>query len=373
MRFTFKNCGKNGHLFIENGEVVSSRVECDKQLSTLQDYICPSKLITVNEIEKSLLKFGFSNIEFIANEFASTIDCALNEANFYGSINIMHKEKLILRKGYGFKNIAKEQDNTSKTYFHCDGLGEIVSSLVAYTLEDDGLISQNDRLDQFFPAYCVRWPHLKTISIEMLLSQTSGFAEIADRSSPITSLIPTPIILESIFRKPLLFTPNEFTQSSRANPIILAAIIEQVTNKPYWKSVERFGFKEVSLRNREETATQYDMNGRVKKRAHPCFQKGHDDTISTSFGMLEVLEKVAPYLHHRKCVQRFAKNEVVNIASGLTCDFLFGKRIFSRIENEAIVYSSPKDGLRFCMLANKPMTEDLTLKKLISLITTNQF
>ena len=373
MRFTFNNSGKNGHLVIEDGKIVSAKVECDRQLSTLQDYISPSKLITINEIEKALSRFGFGTIEFIAPGIATTIDQTLQLENFYGSICIMREDKLILRKGYGFNNLAQGKLNTCDSYFYCDGLSEIVLSLVVSKLQKEGRLSFDDCLSHFFPAYCLRWPHLSSISIDMLLNHTSGLDQIAKRTSPITSQIPMHMIIKSIFRKQPLFSPGKYKKQSKANMLVLVSIIEQITSKPYSEHVKDLQFKEAFVEGNIEPAVQYDLKGNVIKKDHTCFQKGHSDLISTSFGMLEVLKKAKSNLDRRSLVKGFQNGEVTSLACGLTCDFLFGHRNFFRIEDQSVLYFSPKDKLTFCVLANKPMTEEFTLRKLISLITTNHF
>ncbi len=372
MKFFFKNHGKNGSLVVKNGKISSIDITCNKSKSLLKDLIDLTSAHSINSIEQILQEIGLLEIEIITRN-AEKIDAALIDANFYGTILILQNNQPLLRKGYGHKNIEQNNFNKATTFYHCGHLSEVLASLVFARLEEKGEISLDSCLDSYFPADCIKWPHLSSISVNMLLHHTSGFGGIYKRSTPIEDELPTRLQLNQFFRQDLLFQPGTFYYHSFMNFRILAAILETITDLPYSELVKEFCLKEVFVEQINQTATHYESDGKTKKLDHLSMRTCFDDMVATTEGLIELYEKSIPYLSKKTSAKVFQKNELITEACGMRCDFIFGKRVYYRIEQEAMIYCIPKDDMQIALIANKPMSEEFPLKKLISLVTTNQF
>ena len=99
-------------------------------------------------------------------------------------------------------------------------------------LVDTGRLSVENRLETYLPNF----PDAQDVTLEQLLSNTSGIADHITREDaaewcgrPHT----LPNLLELIAETPRLFAPGERFSYSNANWALLAAVLENVTGRPF--------------------------------------------------------------------------------------------------------------------------------------------
>lgn len=158
--------------------------------------------------------------------------------HFNGCALVSCKGKIILNKGYGFSNMSTQEVNTPGTRFPILSVGKTFTSAVILKLQEDGKLSLDDKLSTYFPDF----PNGDKISIENLLTHTSGIHNFTDDvdiedSANINHPIPQQRILDQIMSKPADFRPGARYSYNNSGYFLLGMIIEKITGKSYFNVV----------------------------------------------------------------------------------------------------------------------------------------
>lgn len=213
----------------------------------LLEFFCFAVLIG---IVAAMFKNDFPSSSSLNQE----IDSYLKEKQFQGSALIAHKGKILFEKSYGLANAEHQIPNTPQTVFRIGSITKLFTAVVILQLQEQGLLKVSDTIAKYIPDY----PQGDRISIHHLLSHTSGIASITRLPNllEIQRQATTPLKAMDHFKDlPLKFTPGTDTESSDSNYIILGAIIENVTQKPYEEVL-----KENILIPLHMTSTYYEYN-----------------------------------------------------------------------------------------------------------------
>ena len=95
---------------------------------------------------------------------------AHKENRFNGNALIAQRDKILLQKSYGYKNFATHVLNDANTIFQIGSITKQFTATVILKLQEEGMLSVNDRLDKYFPQF----KYAGEITIENLLTHTSG-------------------------------------------------------------------------------------------------------------------------------------------------------------------------------------------------------
>lgn len=157
---------------------------------------------------------------------------------FNGTALIVYKEKILLYKGYGFKNFERKIPNDTATIYRIGSITKPFTAAIILHLLDKNLLSLDDPLEKYIPDY----PHGDQITIKNLLTHTSGISEYLfvkgmDKEDGSKSINIDRLIDYFKYEK-LAFTPGTKWSYSNSNYILLAYIIQKITGKKY-ESVAR--------------------------------------------------------------------------------------------------------------------------------------
>lgn len=159
---------------------------------------------------------------------------AYNEAgNFNGSVLVAQGGKVLLDKGYGFKNVKDSIANDPATIFQLGSLAKQFTAAAILKLQEQKKLNVQDKLNKYFPDY----PKGDSITLEHLLTHTSGIFNYTNDPAFMQSEAVKPIIQDrmiSLFKnKPLDFSPGSKWSYSNSGYMLLGYIIEKVAKKPY--------------------------------------------------------------------------------------------------------------------------------------------
>lgn len=150
---------------------------------------------------------------------------------FNGQTLIKYNGKVILHRGYGYADKARQIANDTNTVFRIGSIAKTFTSRIIFSLQDEGLLEYNDTIQRFLPWY----PH-KGITIHHLLTHTSGIPNYTDNASYIDS-IAYDFPLESLVRRfgagTPYFAPGSTFRYSNTGYTILALISEKASGKPF--------------------------------------------------------------------------------------------------------------------------------------------
>ncbi len=197
---------------------------------------------------------------------AEKIDKLLTEytatGRFNGSALIASHNKILLAKGYGYKDFNAGTLNDSSTVYQIASVTKQFTSAVIMRLVELHKLSLSDKLNKFYPDF----PKGGSITIENLLTHTSG---IFDWTKSI-NFSPTneQSLVGFLKTKALDFPPGTKWDYSNSNYSLLGYIIEKVTGISYEDAVRKFifiplqmthsGFDFKNLRSKDK-ATGYSV------------------------------------------------------------------------------------------------------------------
>lgn len=184
-----------------------------------------------------------------AQDVSSRLDKYLSKPKvFNGTALVVYKGKVLLHKGYGYKNYPGKTLNDSATIFRIGSVSKPFTATVIMHLQERGLLHVQDAVSKHIPDY----PGGDSITIEQLLIHHSGIkeylsipsiAQLPDSSPPITM----ERLVASFKDEPRIIDPKEQFSYSNSNYILLAYIIEKVTGAKFEHVVRRVIFEPLQM------------------------------------------------------------------------------------------------------------------------------
>jgi CubicO group peptidase (beta-lactamase class C family) len=234
------------------------------------------------------------NYCFAQNE-AERIDTLLNAytslSQFNGSALVAAKGKILLNKGYGYRDAATGVLNDEHSIFQLGSVTKQFTSAVILKLQEEHKLSVSDKLSKFFPAY----PKGDSITIKELLTHTAGIYNYTNDENFMKNEITKPKTrgqMMALFEnKPLDFSPGTSWSYSNSGYSMLGYIIEKITGISYEEAVRNYifsplkmthsGFDFTNLKSPEKTTGYFVLNTHDTMKA-PIV----DSTVSFSAGAI---------------------------------------------------------------------------------------
>ena len=168
--------------------------------------------------------------------------------SFNGTVLVAHKGRILLHKGYGFKNVSTKTRNDTATLYRIGSLSKPFTAAVILQLAEQHALKLKDVVATFLPAY----PKGDSITIEQLLTHSSGIKEylevktiqqLPDSAPPIS----IDKLISFFSNEPLVIRPGKKFTYSNSNYILLAAIVEKITGEKFEHAVRRTIFEPLSM------------------------------------------------------------------------------------------------------------------------------
>ncbi|HZJ36569.1 MAG TPA: serine hydrolase [Gillisia sp.] len=186
-------------------------------------------------------------------DIESKIDNLLNEYMdldlFSGVVLVTQKGKPIYNKAFGMADVENNIPVNIDTRFDIGSMTKAFTKSIILNLVYEGKLELDDKLGQYLKGFS-EIPS-KQVTIGHLLNHNSGFG---DYHTPEYMKLPAEqktisAILDIARKQGLLFTPGEGDMYSNIGYVLLGAIIQEVTGKPYNKVVEERILKPLKLNN----------------------------------------------------------------------------------------------------------------------------
>jgi CubicO group peptidase (beta-lactamase class C family) len=138
---------------------------------------------------------------------------------------------VIYAQGYGYADLGTCKPVQPTTEFQIGSVTKQFTAAAILQLQNAGKLNIDDKVTTYLPTYSFD----PTITLRMLLNQTSGLANYTDFPPPPSWIagIPQQTIINAIVQTPLLFTPGTAYSYSNSNYFVLGAIIEAVSSVSY--------------------------------------------------------------------------------------------------------------------------------------------
>lgn len=221
-------------------------------------------IVLISSIFQSICCFAQKDIGKTVNRlFTTYID-----SGFSGSVLVAEKNKIILKKGYGYAKKESKILNTPKTLFNVASIGKQFTAYAVLLLEKRGLLSTSDHISKYIGAFNdIR----DSCTIHHLLLHSSGlFIENSELDYSTRKGF-----IQSARDSGYESKPGEAYRYSNAGYSMLAAIVEIVSGQPFEKFLLENIFIPCKMKNTgypweqrlhsKPFATGYDKNKQPMK------------------------------------------------------------------------------------------------------------
>jgi CubicO group peptidase (beta-lactamase class C family) len=167
---------------------------------------------------------------------------------FNGSVLVAQKGKVLLEKGYGYKDVAQKTKVDANSLFQYGSVTKQFTSALIMYLQEKGKLSIQDKLSKYFP----QLPFADSVTIYNLLTHTSGIFNYTNNPEFMKTEAVKPASKEKIFalfqNKPLEFMPGSKFSYSNSGYSLLGYIIEKASGKPYERLVREVILKPTGMK-----------------------------------------------------------------------------------------------------------------------------
>ncbi|KON90152.1 penicillin-binding protein [Sporosarcina globispora] len=167
------------------------------------------------------------------------------------SVAIVHNNELFFSKSWGVTGESEEKV-TGQTPFTIGSISKSLTGIAIMKLADNGTIRLDDSVQEYLPWFTLKNGKAAEITVEQLLSQTSGFSTydglaLSDKELAGSNAIKNQVkILSEV---DLTAGPGEKHQYSNANFLILGALIEELTGMSYAEYMQKEIFEPLGMKN----------------------------------------------------------------------------------------------------------------------------
>lgn len=217
------------------------------------------------------------------------MDKQVDVNDFSGTVLVMKKDSVLLKKAYGLANREFAVENAVGTKFVLASVTKYFTAIAIMQLVEQGKLSVDDKLSKFYPNY----PKADQVSIHMLLTHTAGLPLDFDDLYMNSTVISKDSALQVLMRKPFLFEPGTSCKYSNIGYFLLGQIVEKVSGKKYPEFLKEHIFDKAGMRNsgvcnndsvvKNKADIYYKEDGKYAKNPYLNWNLnvGHDGMYST--------------------------------------------------------------------------------------------
>lgn len=171
---------------------------------------------------------------------AEKLDQYLKEKGFNGTVLVTDKNKVILRKGYGYANMEDKVLTTPRTKYRIGSITKTVVAVSILQLQEKGKLNIEDNVNKYIPSF----PVDKNITLRHLLTHTSGLPEQGKGKVDAAS---HQKLVAWIGSQNLEFPAGTGWRYTDYNYMVLAYIVEQISKQPLAEYVKEHVFNPVGM------------------------------------------------------------------------------------------------------------------------------
>lgn len=241
------------------------------------------------------------------------------------AVGVMHEDKLVYQKGYGFSNMDLKTPVSPSTVYEIGTLSMHFTAAGIMLLEEAGQLSLEDEIQQYLPEI----PKYKEgkITIRHLLTHSSGLRDyiviLMAAGNPLDTSFDNQKALSSLSKqKALVVPPGSTYRFSQSNYTLLAMIIERVSKRTFPDYMREQIFQPAGMSN---SLIYNNPNAIVEERASayngqsPNYERILSDHFLAN-GSSRVLTSINDFVKWNKFLneQRFGNESLMSKLSRVT-------------------------------------------------------
>ena len=216
--------------------------------------MAPIRCLTVGLIFLFSIHFAYAQSARVSNatiarQSQATLDEAASASGPGVAVLIARGDQIIFRSARGQANIELGVPLSPDHLFRIASITKMFVAALVIKLSETGELSLDDTLSRFLPDF----PNAAKITIRQLLSHTAGISDQVPVGSEQPGFsrrdVDTSVLIREIAKRPPLFNPGSNQSYSNAGYIILGAVIEKVTGKPWYTALDERLLKPLGLKN----------------------------------------------------------------------------------------------------------------------------
>jgi CubicO group peptidase (beta-lactamase class C family) len=196
-----------------------------------------------------------------------------------GTALVVQKGEVIYRKAFGKANLELDVDMRPEYIFRIGSITKQFTACGIMKLVEEGRLSLQDDITRYIEDYPT---HGHTITIEHLLTHTSGIKSVTDMKEVTPELMKVDRTPEEIFdlfkKEPMDFAPGEQYHYNNSAYIILGYIIETLTGKTYEEYIDSVFFHALGMKH-----SYYGSTSRIIRNRAAGYQKRGDEFENADF------------------------------------------------------------------------------------------
>lgn len=241
------------------------------------------------------------------NQFSMELDSSIKEIfesyNLQSglAIGIIHKDKVVLSKGYGYSNLEEQLKMSETTPFYIASTTKSFLALLAGILEEKGEIDLNKSLKYYLPDVDLNIAYKEEdITIMDLITHTHGINNLpAQWISAFLGYDSSQQLFEIINKASTERDNREFGYSNLGT-IITAIVLEKVTGKSWQNLLKEYIFEPLEMNNTSCNVSDYSkkqLAHTIDLNAEPnsYFDK-QDNTMHPAGGAISTVQDMLKYL-----------------------------------------------------------------------------
>ncbi len=206
-----------------------------------------------------MFKYIFAFLICVASLQAQTFNEAKMDSLFnliesnhkgMGSFSIFSNGEEVYQKSFGFSNVATNEKANNLTKYRIGSISKTFTATIIMQLVEEGKVTLSTLLSDYFPSI----PNADKITIEDLLRHRSGLFNITE-TEDLRAWVEKPQsrekMIERIIANGTNFEPNEKTQYSNTNFVLLSFIAEDIENKDFSNILDTRIIKPLQLKRTE--------------------------------------------------------------------------------------------------------------------------
>lgn len=253
------------------------------------------------------------------------------------AIVVMEHGKIVYERGRGMADIEGAKPITPQTSFRIGSITKQFTASVIMQLVDEGKVSLDDPLSKFLPDYPLPGG---TATVRQLLNHTSGIQPYTSvpnwMSEAYTARPHSTGELIAVFKgMPAVTPPGQAWAYNNSGYVLLGAIIETVTGKPWHEAVRerlssRLGLKTMRFGVEEANAVNMAKGYTAGEKGPVLAQKIHMSVPHAAGGLIGSVEDLARWsnaLHHGKVVTAASYAQMISpsrLPDGTSTPYGFG-------------------------------------------------
>jgi D-alanyl-D-alanine carboxypeptidase len=184
----------------------------------------------------AIQRVAIAQIDPDSDKLDTFLTTLFENGKFMGSVAVLNEGELIFSQAYGVID-SGQTPATTETIYRIGSITKTFTSAMIMRLEEEGKISLNSTLDEFYPQI----PNAEKITVEQLLRHRSGlvnFTSMPGYSDYFADNISKEELLEKFTEYGTGFEPGKKTQYSNTGYVLLGYIIEDLTGGSFQEALE---------------------------------------------------------------------------------------------------------------------------------------